>query len=168
MDEGDILSQQKIDISPDETAGELETRLALEGAKLLMETIQNIEGLKPWPQDHSQATYAPRLSKEDGRINWQSGAFRLERQVRAFQPWPGCYTRWQGNLLKIMEGVPLPEIEGVEIGQVVAGDMISGFGVGTGKGVLQVIKVQLEGKRPVSAEEFLCGQRQFIGALLPS
>jgi len=93
--------------------------------------------------------------------------------VRAFYPWPGCYTRWQGKQLEIIEAVPLPEAGTPEAGQVVAlspvaGESKASFGVCTGDGILGVLAVQLEGKRAMSAAEFLRGQRQFIGAILPS
>jgi methionyl-tRNA formyltransferase len=86
--------------------------------------------------------------------------------VRAFHPWPGCYTRWQGKVLKVLEAAPLPGGRG-EPGRVVplAGGEV---GVQTGDGVLGLLRVQLEGRRAMSAEEFLRGQRGFIGAVLPS
>ena len=91
--------------------------------------------------------------------------------MRAFQPWPGCYTRWQGKQLKIIAAVPLPEETSPEVGQVVALNLANkglAFGIGTGQGVLGVLRVQLEGKQALSATEFLRGRRQLIGALLPS
>ena len=91
------------------------------------------------------------------------------RRVRAFQPWPGCYTRWGGRRLEITEAVPLPGKRTLAVGQVVALKKEgAAFGVNTGEGILGVLKVQLEGKRAMPAAEFLRGQRQFIGAVLPS
>jgi methionyl-tRNA formyltransferase len=96
-------------------------------------------------------------------------AVAIWRRVRAFNPWPGCYTRWRGKQLKIIEVVPLPGNGVSEAGRVVALPGREAVpGVGTGKGILGVLKVQLEGKRAMSAAEFLRGQRDFIGALLPS
>jgi len=109
------------------------------------------------------------FSKEDGEIDWRLSAVDIWRRVRAFHPWPGCYTRWQGRQLKIIGVVPLPGEKALEIGQVVAlnrGEAV--FGVNTEDGVLGILSVQLEGKRAMSAAEFLRGQRQFIGAKLPS
>ncbi len=161
MDEGDILAQQKVDILPEETAGELETRLAQAGAELLRKTIENIEGLKPWPQDHSQATYAPRLTKEDGRIDWQCQALRLERQVRAFQPWPTTYGYLGETRVKIMkakssDSVPSPTS--------IPGEILSiekmGIEVCCGeKSVLLIQEIQPQGKKPMSAYAFSLGAK---------
>ena len=109
------------------------------------------------------------ITKEEGEIDWHLPAADIWRRVRAFQPWPGCYSRWQGKQLKIIEAVPLPEEKALKIGQVVAVEKEeAGFGVGTGEGVLGILKVQLEGKRTKSAGEFLLGQQKLIGAVLPS
>ncbi len=91
--------------------------------------------------------------------------------MRAFQPWPGAYTCWQGRQLKIIAAVPLPGESSAGVGQVVTlTSAVKGaaFGIGTGRGVLGVLRLQLEGKKAMSAAEFRCGQRQFIGAVLPS
>ena len=129
-------------------------------------------GLNPQPQDETKATYCSLISKEEGEIDWHLPATDIWRRVRAFQPWPGCYTKWQGKQLKIIEAVPVPEGKAVEVGQVVAlsriaGELEAGFGVGTGDGILGILKVQLEGKRAMSAADFLRGQRQFVGTVLP-
>jgi methionyl-tRNA formyltransferase len=92
--------------------------------------------------------------------------------VRAFQPWPECYTKWQGKQLKIIEAVPLAEEGTLEVGRVVALSPTAerseaAFGVHTGNGILGVLKVQLEGKRAMSGAEFLRGQRQFMGTIIP-
>jgi methionyl-tRNA formyltransferase len=91
------------------------------------------------------------------------------RQVRAYHPWPGAYTRWQGRRLGILEAVPLSGGEGARAGQVVAlsrGGPAPAFGVATGEGILGILRLRLEGKRAVGAAEFLRGQRDFIGAQL--
>jgi methionyl-tRNA formyltransferase len=96
-------------------------------------------------------------------------AVDIWRRIRAFQPWPGCYTQWQGKLLKIIEAAPAGETQLGEIGQVVNVKQPQGafIGVQTGEGVIQLLKVQPEGKRVMTAEEFARGQRDFVGALLP-
>ena len=109
------------------------------------------------------------ISKKDGEIDWHLSAVEIWRRVRAFQPWPGCYTRWQGKQLKIIESIPLPGDGGLKVGQLLALDREgAAFGVEAGEGILGVSRVQLEGKRAMSSAEFLRGQRQFIGAILPS
>jgi methionyl-tRNA formyltransferase len=100
-------------------------------------------------------------------IDWHLSAIDIWRRVRALQPWPGCYTRWQGKRLEIIEAVPLPGEGTFEAGQVVALDRKgAAFGINAGDGILGVLKVQLEGKRVMSAVDFVRGQRQLIGALL--
>jgi len=140
-------------------------------AQLLMEVLPLwFRGeLTPKPQNEAEATYSGEFSKQDGEIDWHLPAVDIWRRVRAFQPWPGCYTKWQGRQLKIIEAVPLPGEGTREVGQVEALNKEGAvFGVNTGEGILGILGVQLEGKRAMSAVEFLRGQRQLIGAILPS
>lgn len=104
MDEGDVLAQQETEIFPEENAAKLEARLAEMGADLLVKTIDLIESLKPRKQDHSQATYAPKLKKEDGKIDWGKDSLYIQRQVRAFTPWPSAYAFIRGKRVKIPKG----------------------------------------------------------------
>ena len=170
MDTGPILTQRRIPILPHDTSGSLSQKLSGLGADLLMETLpQWLDGkLIPQPQDNDKATYCKMIAKEDGLIDWRRPAVELWRRVRAFQPWPGCYTTWQGRTVKIIEAVPLSG-EGVP-GQVVtmSHEPSVPVGVHTGAGVLGLVQVQLEGKRAMSGAEFIRGQRDFIGAQLPS
>jgi len=168
MDTGPVLSRAQISVSPLDTAGSLTRKLSRIGAQLLLDVLPRWlkGGITPQPQDNAEATYSRMISKKDGEIDWHLPALDLWRRVRAFQPWPGCYTYWQGRQLKVLDAVPVAREETGEIGKVLAlsKDM---FGVKTGDGILGVSKVQLEGKRAMSAAEFLRGQRQFIGAILP-
>jgi methionyl-tRNA formyltransferase len=148
--------------------------LSLIAAHLLLEVLSCwLRGeLVPQPQNEAEATYSGALSKEEGEIDWHLPAVDIWRRLRAFHPWPGCYTRWRGKQLKIIEAVPLPGEGTLDVGRVVAltpatGSSGAAFGVCTGDGTLGVCQVQLEGKRVMSAAEFLRGQRQFIGAMLP-
>ena len=104
MDEGDILFQEEEEIFPRETSFELETRLAQKGARLLTETISCISKIEHIKQDHSKATYAPKLKKEDGKIDWTKNATFINRQIRAFNPWPSTFTFIKEKRLKITEG----------------------------------------------------------------
>jgi methionyl-tRNA formyltransferase len=169
MDTGPLLAQQVVTISPQDTTGSLTAKLAQLGGQLLMQTLPLwLEGkLTPQPQDNEKATYSRLITKEEGELDWQRPAIELWRKVRAFQPWPGCYTTWQGRRLKIMEVTPLSG--GGEPGRVIAIKEAQGASVGVqaGEGVLGLLQLQLEGKRVMSAEEFVRGQRGFIGALLP-
>lgn len=168
LDTGPVLARAQIPISPQDTTGSLTAKLSWLGARLLGEVLVGwTRGeLTPRPQDESGASYCGTFSKEEGEIDWRLPAVDIWRRVRAFNPWPGCHTRWRGKSLKIIEAVPLDEEKTSKAGQVVALTR-EGFGVGTGDGVLGILKVQLEGKRAMSAAEFLRGQREFVGAVLP-
>ena len=138
-------------------------------AQLLLEVLPHwLKGeLTPQPQNEAEATNSVPISKPEGKIDWHLPAIDIWRRVRAFHPWPGCYTTWQGKQLKIIEAVPLPGEGTPDIGQVVAmAGIKAAFGVGTGSGILGVLTLQMEGKRAMSAADFLKGQRQFIGTIL--
>jgi len=166
MDTGDILSQAQVQIEKGESAETLEEKLSLLGGKLLAETIEKIKKgeISPIPQDHTRATYAPPLKKEDGKIDWRREAELIDRQVRAFNPWPGAFTRWNDRLLKVYRGEvrkhPRPE----EAGRViwVGSDFIE---VATGKDSFIIKEVQLEGKRRMGVREFLLGHPITIGTI---
>ena len=171
MDTGPALARAQIPIAAQDTTGSLTAKLSRISAQLLLEVLPYwVRGeLTPRPQDEAEASYSGVFSKKDGEIDWHLPAADIERRVRAFHPWPGCYTRWQGRQFKILEAAPLPGEKALEVGQVTAPDKEGAvLGVNTGDGVLGVYRVQLEGKRVMSATEFLRGQRQFIGAVLPS
>jgi methionyl-tRNA formyltransferase len=169
LDTGPLLVRAQVPISDRDNTGSLSSKLSLIAAHLLLEVllVWPRRELRPQPQDEDKATYSGTINKESGEINWHQTAVVIWRQVRAFYPWPVAYTKWQGKRLKIIEAVPLPEEETAKAGQVVA---VSGdsFGIRTGDGILGVLVVQVEGKRAMSAAEFLRGQRQLIGAVLPS
>ena len=171
MDTGPVLAQAQISISSQDTNGSLTDKLAGVGSTLLLEVLPRwMKGeITPQPQDESQATYTKRFDKGDGEIDWTLPAAELGRRVRALNPWPGCYTRWQGKQLKIIEALPLSVEGNVDIGKVVSpGKGEAAFGVGTGAGVLGILQLQMEGKRAVTAAEFLRGQKDFAGTVLPS
>ncbi len=175
LDTGPVLARAQIPISVRDTTGSLSAKLSQLGARLLQDVLPRWQRgeVTPQPQNEADATYSSLISKGEGEIDWHLPATDIWRRVRAFQPWPGCYTRWHGVRLEIIEAVPLPAGDALEAGQVLALTPAvkgsgAGFGVGTGEGVLGVCTVQMEGKRAMSAVEFLRGQRQFIGAILPS
>jgi methionyl-tRNA formyltransferase len=166
MDTGDILLQTEIQIEREETGETLHEKLASLGVQLLMETVKEMKAgnVRPIPQDHSKATYAPPLKKEDGRIDWRKEAKEINRQVRAFNPWPGAFTNWEGRLLKIYKG----EVrEGTPTGGAgtvtwMGSDFIE---LETGKGHFLVREVQLEGKRRMNIREFLSGHPIPVGTV---
>jgi len=158
MDAGDILLQEKIPILPDDDAQSLHDRLANLGARMIGETINLLHknALHPQPQDHSRASYAPMLKKEDGRIDWQRQAGDIAHQIRGMTPWPGCYTFWEGRFLKIHRARPVDASEDAVPGTVL-GISREGILTATGSGALLLMEIQLEGKKRMGAEEFLRG-----------
>ena len=171
LDTGPILARAQIAILARDTTGSLTDKLSQIAARLLPEVlVRLVRGeITPQPQSEAEASYCGVITREEGEIDWHLPATDIWRRVRACQPWPGCYTRWWGKQLKIIEVVPLPEEGTFKVGQVVALHKEgAAFGVCTGGGILGVVTVQLEGKRAMSAAEFLRGQREFIGAVLPN
>jgi methionyl-tRNA formyltransferase len=168
MDSGPILAQREVFVSPQDTSGSLTPKLAWIGAELLLESLPLWIGgkIRPRPQDESQATFSRMLTKEDGEIDWKLPAVQLWRRIRAFDPWPGCYAWWKGRRLKVCEALPLAGAG--EVGKVVAitEPAPAAVGVGTGVGVLGLLRVQLEGRREISAADFVRGQRDFVGSVL--
>jgi methionyl-tRNA formyltransferase len=171
LDTGPVLARAAVPVSPQDNTGSLTGKLSLVAAYLLQEALTGWmrREVAPQSQNEVEATYSAHITKEEGEIDWRLSALDIWRRVRAFNPWPGCYTRWRGRQLKIIEAVPLSESGVSAIGQVAA---LPGHeavpGVGTGSGILGLLRVQLEGKRAMSAAEFMRGQRDFIGAVLPS
>ncbi len=172
LDTGPVLVRAQIAVADSDTTGTLTSKLSLIGARLLQEVLVYWPRgeLTPRPQNEAEATFSRPIAKEEGTIDWQLTAVDIWRRVRAFQPWPGCYTTYRGRRLKIVEAVPLPGNGVLEAGRVVAlssaVEKRAAFGVNTGDGVLGVLTVQPEGKRFMSANEFLRGQRQLIGEML--
>ncbi len=168
LDTGPILAQREEPIRADDTWETLENRLAEAGAELLIETLPDyVAGrIAPQPQDEKAATFADRVQKSEGEIDWARPAVELARKVRAYTPWPGAYTTLHNKRFKILRATPLPEWR-VEAppGEVCAlGD--GAVAVATGKGALRLEEVQLAGKRRMDIETFLCGQRDCVGSCL--
>lgn len=174
MDEGPILSQARLPIAPDDTTGTLLRKLSVLGADLLMETLPAyLEGrLTPQPQDDAKATYTSMVQKEDGHIDWETPAVDIWRRVRAYNPWPSAFARYDETMIRILRALPLQEESGQPAGTVVppprglSKEVEGAFAVQTGKGMLAVLQVQKEGRRALWAAEFLRGERGFLGRRL--
>ncbi len=167
LDTGPILAQAECTIDADDTTASLTAKLADRGSRLLIEALPGwLDGhLKSRPQDHTQATYCQSLRKEDGHLDWNHTALYLDRQVRACDPWPGAYTTLQGQRLKVLRARPRPGWqEAGGPGQVVV--LEPGIGVVTAEGALELLEVQLAGKKPLPAELFVRGQRDLVGGQL--
>jgi methionyl-tRNA formyltransferase len=169
MDEGEIILQREVEIGKRERVDQLQERIIPIGTSLLLEAIDLIEkgNFKRIPQDHSLATYAPKIKKEDGLIDWSKTSEEIDRLVRGLYGWPGTFTHWKGKILKIIETVP---IEGktfagnpgeiVQIGK-------DGIVVVCGKNTALLVKtLQLEGRKVMSAFSFSLGAKIKVGDIL--
>ncbi len=167
LDTGPILSQQSLEITAQDTTASLTEKLGHLGAELLLDTLPPwLAGeVSPQQQDDRQATYAPVLRKEQGRIDWTAPAELIARRCRAFYPWPGAFTIWQGERLKVLAAHPISGAQSSEVpGSVL--QFHSDIAAVTGEGLLVLKELQLAGRRPTSAQDFARGQRDFVGSLL--
>jgi methionyl-tRNA formyltransferase len=162
MDTGAVLAQEGILIDPRDTAGTLTEKLAELGSWLIVDTLSRIEagGVPAAPQDPDKATMAPLLKKEDGRIDWTLAAPTIHNRVRGLSPWPGAYSFLDGKLIKVLE---TKVAEGAGEPGALHEQGRDGLIVSTGKGMLSIVRLQPEGKKPMSASEFLRGHRGVAG-----
>lgn len=166
LDAGPVLLQRTTEIGESETAPELMRRLAEIGADLLIETLQGIESIEPQRQRDEDATFAPILKREDGRIDWSMTASEIERRVRGFQPWPNAYTTLKSRRLIIRQATETLEQTTSSAGQVIEahGDrLLIACGQGT---ALRVVELQPEDSRRMSARDFLNGAHIEVGEML--
>jgi methionyl-tRNA formyltransferase len=164
LDTGDILMQRELPISLEDTAETLGPKLASIGAELMIETLCGLERgeVQPVPQDHSQATLAPILKKEDGRMDFSRSADELFNRLRGFWPWPGAFTTFQKKTLQVHRAQPAQSPAQLAPGAIaVEGTrLLAGCGRGT---VIELFEVQVEGKRRMTAPEFINGYRLRTG-----
>jgi methionyl-tRNA formyltransferase len=163
MDTGDMLLQQEISIGAKETAPELAARMSEAGAPLMLETLRGLQSgiIQPRPQDHQQASMAPMLKKEDGRIDWNLSAQQIFNRMRGFAPWPGATTTFRGQSCQIW-GEPSTETEIQKLpgppGAIhTTKGKTSELFVVCGQGLLRVTDVKLEGRKQTSADAFVNG-----------
>jgi methionyl-tRNA formyltransferase len=162
LDTGDMLLKWETEITPEETSVELGERLAFAGANLLIETLARLESIHPEPQDETHATWAPVIKKEDGRIDWKLGAVEIINRMRGFTPWPGCYGFLRGQRLHVWKAkaidraVPQGELR-LEGRRLFAG---------CGQGSLELLEVQLEGRKRMETSAFLNGLNLETGEVL--
>jgi len=169
MDTGPVLAQSLTRIEDSDETPELERRLSRSGAALLVSALPYylVGSITPVVQDPDQVTYAPMIRKEEGLIDWSVPACQIWRASRAYQPWPGSYTHWKGKLLKVVSCWPDDSFAvEEEPGMVVLLGGGHEIGVATGRGVLVLRELALEGSKPAGAREFLMGHRDFVGGLL--
>lgn len=167
LDTGDILLQRELAIQPDDTAVAYGQRLAVIGAELIVETLRGLKSgqITSQPQDHSRASLAPILKKEDGLANFDFPAPRIYNRLRGFQPWPGCYTSFRGKKLAITAAKPSAESGGTNPGEIIV-ERDRLFVICGDRGVLELLEVQPEGKRKMPAADFIRGYRPKSGEKL--
>ena len=168
LDTGPVYVRATTPVGSRATAGELHDRLAALGAGLLSERLPDILAgrLQPEPQDDAAATYAPRIRREDALIDWSWPAERIDRAVRAYDPWPVCHTRLEGELLRCWRAEPLPAgDEAPAAPGVILAAGADGIDVAAGEGVLRLLEVQLPGRRRIAARD-LANQRRLAGLRL--
>lgn len=167
VDHGPVLAVKTVEIGPDETYPELLKKLALKSAEIITQTLEDyISGkITPLPQKEQEASYTKILNKADGKINWHEPAEKIYNRFRAFYPWPGIWTIWNGKTLKITGCSPYQPLSPDNGGK--PGTVLNGGGVVCGEHTfLQIKTLQLEGKKEMPVPDFLNGQKQFIGGLL--
>jgi methionyl-tRNA formyltransferase len=166
MDTGEILLQRAIPIEEEDTAGSLYAKLAQLGAEVMLATLEGLERgtLKPRPQDHSQATYAPKIKKEMGQLDWAKPSRELFNLIRGLNPDPGAFTFFRGKRLKVHRSRVIPGEFPGSPGEVV--DVKSGLIVKAGDGALELLEVQPEGKKRMSGPDFVRGYRVAKGERL--
>lgn len=170
VDTGDMLLQSVVPIDEKETGDSLHDKLAIEGAKLIVEALCKIEAgdITPVKQNDADSSYAGMLNKSMGKIDWNKDAVQIERMVRGLNSWPGTYTSYNGKVLKIWESEVCEKEKTLEDevpGTVIAVDKEALY-VRTGENVLKITQVQLEGKKRMSVKEFLLGCRIEAGEIL--
>ncbi len=171
LDTGPMIAPRSVRISEKSTAASLHDALAALGGAMIAETLRRLETdgrLESEPQDDSQTTYAPLLTKEEGRIDWSAPAGLIDRQVRAFTPWPGAWTRAKGRTLKILEAEPGEDRMGAPALQAPPGTVLDRAGhVACGGGsVLRLVRLQPDSARPMDAAAALNGAYMDIKGVL--
>jgi methionyl-tRNA formyltransferase len=167
LDTGDILLQQEIPIAPDDTAETLAPKLAFVGAELTVKTLHGLQtgSIHPRDQDETQATLAPILKKEDGLIDFSRPAAEVLNRMRGFQPWPGAYSKFRGRNLQVWEAAALDRTVPESQMKTEGDRLLVGCG---GDTAIELLELQLEGKKRTSAQDFLRGYRPLPGEKLGS
>ncbi len=161
MDTGDLLLQKAVAIGPEETSVELQDRLAVMGADLLVDTLDRLKAgqVRPRPQNPQLVSHAPMLKKSDGEIDWNQSSRQIFNRVRAFNPWPGAFTCRGRSLLRILKARPVtPLLQQQATGSLWRWDSTRAL-VSCGEGWLELLEVQPENHKPIAASDFLNGLR---------
>ena len=168
LDTGDILLQSETEIGDNEDAIELMARLSFEGARLLSETLKDLKNIEPQKQNETDASYAPILTKEDGRIFWDSRAATIRNHIRGFQPFPTAYTSLQNKKFTVWKA-EVSDIETndeIKTGTILAAEKDELIVACGGNSALKLLEIQIEGKRRMNTRDFLNGQKIEAGEVL--
>lgn len=164
LDTGDMLLKSSCPISSSDTSQDLTERLSILGGKLLIQALAELEAgtLKAAPQDNTQATYAAKIEKTEGRLDWNNSAKELARKIRAFNPWPVAFCHWGGEVLRIWEATPVDQtIKNSPPGTILSANK-SGIDAATGEGVLRLLKLQLPGGKLLTVTEFYNAKKELF------
>lgn len=170
LDTGDMLFVEAFDLDPAETASTLHDKLAQQGYEMLAKHLPAILAgeINPQKQDDELATYAPKIEKTDGKIDWAQSAVEIERRFRAMTPWPGSFTSWNGKNLRI-HALSMLDDSNRSGASGKAGTIVrteAGIGVETSDSILILDTIQLEGKKRTSSADFVNGRPEFVGSIL--
>lgn len=161
LDTGDMLLTRSCEINAEITMGELHDELAKMGAELLIEALKKIDSelIHPIKQDDTKATYAAKIQKDEAQIQWNKSAAQLSKEIRAFNPWPGSFTQFNHERLKIWKAQSLNTVSDLTPGTLVAVSATH-LDVATGDGTLRLLQIQLAGGRMISAADFIKAQQR--------
>jgi methionyl-tRNA formyltransferase len=165
MDAGSILAQSKLDIDPFETVGELHDRLAADGAPLVARVVDELSSGRATetPQDESASTIAPKLSRDDSKLDFTRPALDIANQIRGMYPWPGCRVNVGEKIVTLVRARALPEISSTPPGTITPEGHIA-----CGEGALDILELQPQGKRPMSLTAFRNGHPWLAGTTVTS
>lgn len=167
IDTGDILDVIEVEIDKEETGGSLFNKLTVAGSEVILTTLKKLEDgtVTRTPQDHSKSTYAKMLDKKLGNIDFNMSAEAIERLIRGLNPWPSAYTMYKGKTLKVWKAEVIDKDYDGQLGQIVDKTKKAVM-VKTGNGALAITELQLEGKKRMTTEAFLCGAGFELGEML--
>jgi methionyl-tRNA formyltransferase len=162
LDTGPMLLKERVPIGPDSTAGALQDQLAETGARLIVDALSRLDALTPENQPESGVTYAAKLGRDEGRLDWRRDAVFLERSVRAFDPWPGAWFELEGERMKVLRAAAEPGTA-TEPGTV----LDARLAIACAEGVFRPLRIQRAGRAPMDVDAFLRGRPVPAGTVLP-
>lgn len=166
LDTGDMLLTKETEIGLYETSEELFDRIAVLGAELLVETLNNIENIKPIPQNHDEHTYAPMITKEMGNINWDDSSEKISKLICGMNSWPLAYTYYKGEMMKVISARLGDDEEKGQNGEILSYEKGKGLKIKCAKGTLYITRIQFAGGKKLDVDEYLKGHSIDVGEIL--